>query len=116
MDAEPPFVATRPLARAALSWAESLHRGQRRDVDRAPFVLHPAEVASLLSVRGYDDEVVAAGLMHDAVEDSAATVGDVRERFGDRVADIVAAFTEDPAIDGYHERKGALRDQVAAAG
>ncbi len=116
MDVEPPFVATRPIARAALSWAETLHRGQRRDVDRAPFLLHPAEVASLLSVRGYDDEVVAAGLLHDAVEDSDATVRDVRERFGDRVADIVAAVTEDPAIDGYHERKGALRDQVAAAG
>jgi len=116
MDAEPPFVATRPIARAALGWAETLHRGQRRDVDRAPFLLHPAEVASLLSVRGYDDEVVAAGLLHDAVEDSDATVGDVRERFGDRVADMVAAVTEDPAISGYHERKGALRDQVAAAG
>ena len=115
MDDDPPFVAERPLAREALHWADSLHSGQRRAVDAAPFVLHPAEVAMLLSVRGYDDEVVAAAFLHDTVENTAVSVDDVRARFGERVAQIVAAVSEDPAIDDYRERKAALRAQVAAA-
>jgi (p)ppGpp synthase/HD superfamily hydrolase len=113
---EPPFVAGQPLARAALRWATDLHEGQSREMDRAPFILHPAEVAALLSGRGCDPEVVAAGLLHDAVESTDATVDDVRARFGDRVAEIVDAVTEDPAIEDYHKRKAALRDRVAAAG
>jgi (p)ppGpp synthase/HD superfamily hydrolase len=93
-----------------------MHRGQSRSVDDAPFILHPVEVAALLSSRGYDEEVVVAGLLHDAVEDSAAELDDVRARFGDRVAEIVAAVTDDPGIEDYAERKAALREQVAAAG
>jgi (p)ppGpp synthase/HD superfamily hydrolase len=42
-----------------------------REVDRAEFILLPLEVAALLSGRGFDDKVVAAGLLHGAVEDTA---------------------------------------------
>jgi (p)ppGpp synthase/HD superfamily hydrolase len=115
-DDEPPFVAGRPLVRAALAWAAKRHQGQSRAVDDAPLILHPAEVAALLSSRGCDEEVVAAGLLHDVVEGTEAGIGDVRRRFGDRVASIVAAVTEDDSIEGYEQRKAALRDQVAAAG
>lgn len=113
---EPPFTADRPLTREALAWAGELHGGQTRAVDHAPFILHPLEVAALLSGRGFDDEVVAAGLLHDVVEDTDAGIDDVRERFGDRVAAIVAAVTEDPSMSDYATRKAALRDAVAAAG
>jgi (p)ppGpp synthase/HD superfamily hydrolase len=112
---EPPFVVGRPLTRAALAWAATVHGDQRRAVDRAPFILHPLEVAALLSGRGYDDEVIAAGLLHDVIEDTDVGVVEVRERFGERVARIVAAVSEDPAIEEYHPRKAALRDQVAVA-
>jgi (p)ppGpp synthase/HD superfamily hydrolase len=113
---DPPFVTGRPLTRAALAWARELHGGQVRAVDHAPFILHPLEVAALLSGRGFDDEVVAAGLLHDAVEDTGAGVEDIRLRFGDRVAGLVGELTEDPAIRDYRERKAALRAQVAVAG
>jgi (p)ppGpp synthase/HD superfamily hydrolase len=113
---EPPFVAGRPLTGAALKWAATQHRDQRRAVDRAPFILHPLEVASLLSGRGYDDEVTAAALLHDVIENTDARIDEVRERFGDRVADIVAAVSEDPAIEDHAERKAALRERVGAAG
>jgi (p)ppGpp synthase/HD superfamily hydrolase len=73
-------------------------------------------VAVLLRNRGFDDEVVAAGLLHDLVEDTPATADDVRRRFGDRVAGLVAALSDDERIAGYEERKAALREQVAAAG
>jgi (p)ppGpp synthase/HD superfamily hydrolase len=113
---EPPFVADRPLVRAAMEWAGSRHAGERRDVDHAPFILHPLEVAALLSGRGYDDEVVSAGLLHDVLERTDAVAGDVRARFGDRVAAIVAAVTEDAGIADYGAQKAALRAQVARAG
>ncbi len=113
---EPWFVADRPITRAALEWATRRHGDQRRDVDSAPFILHPLEVAALLGGRDYDDEVVAAGLLHDVVENTDATVDDVVAAFGPRVAAIVAAVSEDPSIDDPRARKSALRSQVAAAG
>jgi (p)ppGpp synthase/HD superfamily hydrolase len=115
-DHPPPFARGRPVTEAALAWAAQRHGGQRRDVDHAPFILHPLEVAALLSGRGFDDEVIAAGLLHDVVEDTATRLEEIRERFGERVARIVDAVTEDPALTDYHERKAALRDRVVAGG
>jgi (p)ppGpp synthase/HD superfamily hydrolase len=116
MTRQPPFVEGRPLVAAAVEWAAGKHASQRREVDQAPFILHPLEVAALLSGRACDEEVVAAGVLHDVVEKTDAGVADVHERFGDRVADIVAAVSEDPAIADYEQRKAALRRQIAAAG
>jgi (p)ppGpp synthase/HD superfamily hydrolase len=113
---EPPFVQGRPLVGMAVEWARQLHARQRRDVDQAPFVLHPLEVASLLSSLGFDQEVVAAGVLHDSVEKTEAGVNDVRERFGDRVARIVAAVSEDPSIADDGARREALARQVTAGG
>jgi (p)ppGpp synthase/HD superfamily hydrolase len=113
---EPPFVDDRAVLRAAHQWAASLHARQRRDVDHAPFILHPLEVAALLGGHGLDEEVVCAGLLHDVVENTDVAVEDVRRRFGDRIAGIVAAVSEDPGIEDYAARKAALREQVAAAG
>jgi (p)ppGpp synthase/HD superfamily hydrolase len=113
---EPPFTAGRPLVARALAWAEKRHRGQSRPMDDAPFIVHPLEVAALLSSLGCDEEVIAAGLLHDVVEITGTGIGEVRSRFGARVATIVAAVTEDDSIEDYEERKGALRRQVAEAG
>jgi (p)ppGpp synthase/HD superfamily hydrolase len=112
----PPFAQDRPTVRAAVEWAVQMHASQRRESDGAPFILHPMEVASLLNGRGFDDEVIAAGALHDIVEKTDATLEDVRERFGPRVAEIVGAVSEDESIEGYEERKAALREQACAAG
>jgi (p)ppGpp synthase/HD superfamily hydrolase len=103
------------VTRAAFDYAAALHAGQQRDSDFAPFILHPLEVAALLHNRGFDDEVVAAGLLHDAIEDTDATADDLRERFGDRVAALVTQLSDDPAVEDRAERKLRLRQQVAAA-
>jgi len=113
---EPPFADGRPVIEEAVKWAANMHADQLRDVDRAPFVLHPLEVASLLNGRGFDDEVIAAGMLHDVVENSDATVEEVGARFGSRVAAIVEAVTEDDSIADYEERKATLRDRACAAG
>jgi guanosine-3',5'-bis(diphosphate) 3'-pyrophosphohydrolase len=96
------------LVRRAYAFAEAAHRGQRRKDNRA-FIAHPVRVARLLAARGYDEEVVAAALLHDVVEDTAVTLGEVRERFGARVAQLVAYVTEDPGLP-TGERKRAYRE------
>ena len=63
----------------AYAFAEAAHRGQRRKDDRA-FIAHPVRVARLLAARGYDEEVVAAALLHDVVEDTPVTLDEVREQ------------------------------------
>src|SRR4051794_23660221 len=113
---QPPFADGRPAVGQAVEWAVRMHADQRRTLDRAPFVLHPLEVASLLNGRGFDDEVIAAGVLHDVVENTAAGVDDVATRFGERVAAIVAAVSEDPSIEDYVARKAALRAQACQAG
>ena len=105
-----------PNTRAALTYAERQHAGQRRAADGAPFIVHPNEVAGLLYRAGAPDDVIAAGLLHDTIEKTDANAADLQARFGLRIATIVLAVSEDPRITGYPERKAALRDQVARAG
>jgi (p)ppGpp synthase/HD superfamily hydrolase len=110
------FVERSPLTRDALAFANARHAGQTRDLDDLPFVTHPVEVACLLHEAGYSDEVVAAGVLHDVIEDTDAQHGDLEARFGRRVADLVDAVSDDPSIEDHAERKAALRLQVARAG
>jgi (p)ppGpp synthase/HD superfamily hydrolase len=110
------FVERSPLTRDALAFADQRHAGQTRDLDDMPFVTHPLEVACLLYEAGYPDEVVAAGVLHDVLEDTDAERSDLESRFGPRVAELVEAVTDDPAIEDSAERKAALRRQVADAG
>jgi (p)ppGpp synthase/HD superfamily hydrolase len=103
-------------ARAALDFVRERHAGQRREADGAPFVAHPLEVASILGRHGYPEEIVAAGLLHDVLEKSDTGRHELEARFGRRVAALVEALTDDPAIRDDAERRAALRLQVAQAG
>jgi (p)ppGpp synthase/HD superfamily hydrolase len=99
-----------------MAYAERRHRGQRRRVDGGPFILHPIEVASLLYYAGAPDHLIAAGILHDTIEKSAATGAELRARFGPRISELVQAVSENSGIQGYAQRKAALRAQVAGAG
>jgi (p)ppGpp synthase/HD superfamily hydrolase len=112
-DKHPAFARRLPLTRAALAFADERHAGQRREADDAPFVMHPIEVASLLNDAGYPDHVIAAGALHDVIEDTDTEPREISDRFGSRVALLVTAVTEDPSIEDDVERKAALRSQVA---
>ena len=103
------------LARAARVFATHCHSQQRRG-DGARFIEHPLEVARLLREAGCSDVVVAAGLLHDVVEDAAVSADELRERFGADVADLVLAVTEDARVTSYRRRKRLLREQVRRAG
>jgi (p)ppGpp synthase/HD superfamily hydrolase len=110
------LIARLPKTRAAVSYAEERHAGQRRKADGAPFIEHPLEEAWLLYRAGAPDDVVAAGVLHDTIEKAGASAGELRDRFGPHTAELVVAVSEDPDIHGYVRRKAALRDQVAHAG
>jgi (p)ppGpp synthase/HD superfamily hydrolase len=105
-----------PQAQAALEYAREMHAGQSRETDGAPFILHPREVASLLRHDGAPDHLIAAGALHDVLEKTPAVVADLCKRFGDRVATLVVAVSEDSRVCGYAARKARLRTRVAAAG
>ena len=105
-----------PLVRAALEKAREAHRGQVRNGSGGmPYVEHPIAVAALLAEHGYREEVIAAALLHDVVEDSAITLDELGEEFGPEVAGLVGALTDDERIESYSERKAEHRERVAAA-
>lgn len=104
------------LARSARAFAARCHALQRRESDGAPFIEHPLEVARLLLDAGCSDVVVAAGLLHDVVEDTPVSLAELRACFGEHVATLVEAVTEDPRIQSYRRRKRMLREQVCDAG
>jgi myo-inositol-1(or 4)-monophosphatase len=105
------------LVSNAIETAKLAHAGQlRHGSDGHPYIEHPVAVAELLATCNYDDEVLAAALLHDVVEKSEVAMAQLRERFGDRVADMVEALTEDPTIEDYEERKREQRDRVAKSG
>jgi guanosine-3',5'-bis(diphosphate) 3'-pyrophosphohydrolase len=104
------------LVKSALETARRAHAGQlRRGSDGLPFVEHPIAVAEHLARHRYRDEVLAAALLHDVVEKSEIGIDEVRARFGDAVADLVAALTEDETISSYEDRKEEHRWRVAEA-
>ena len=101
----------------ALEMARRAHQGQVRNASGGrPYIDHPIAVAELLSERGYSDEVLAAALLHDVVEDSELEVEDVRRVAGDDVAEIVDAMTDSDGDTPYAERKREHRRRVESAG
>lgn len=106
-------LARTPLLAGALGFALSAHHGPRRDGDTD--IDHPVAVARLLDEAGFDEEVVAAALLHDVLEDTETDVDEIRERFGEPVAALVATMTEDEEIDGYAERKAEHRRRIGSA-
>jgi (p)ppGpp synthase/HD superfamily hydrolase len=104
------------LIRSTLAFAAVSHGGQRRASDGAAFIEHPIEVAELLRDAGCLDVVVAAGLLHDLVEDTHVTVAELTMHFGPEIANLVQAVSQDASILTYRQRKQTLREQVRSAG
>jgi (p)ppGpp synthase/HD superfamily hydrolase len=105
------------LVRNALEAAHRAHAGQVRNGSGGmAYVEHPRAVAELLAEQGFGDEVLAAALLHDVVEDSEMTVEDLRKLFGSEIAETVAALSDDESIESYRDRKDEHRERVLAAG
>lgn len=113
MSARPDFSASE-LVRSAYAFAASAHEGPGRGGGTE--IEHPLAVAEALLGAGFDDEVVAAALLHDVVEDTGGGLGEISERFGARVCDLVQTMTEDESIEPYAARKDEHRRRVLAGG
>ena len=78
----------------AIIYATVMHQGKTRKFGNRPFILHPLEVAQILSTMTDDVEIITAGILHDIVEDTDGTLEEIEKRFGQRVALIVSSESE----------------------
>ncbi|MDR2669411.1 MAG: bifunctional (p)ppGpp synthetase/guanosine-3',5'-bis(diphosphate) 3'-pyrophosphohydrolase, partial [Desulfovibrio sp.] len=81
------------LVRKAHAYAAAAHTGQTRRSGQ-PYLSHPMAVAYSLASMRMDGATVAAGLLHDTVEDTKVTIDDIVENFGEDVADLVDGVTK----------------------
>ena len=87
-------VHDRNVLRHAYEFASEAHKGQKRQSGE-DFFVHSAEVARILSELRIDPAVIAAGLLHDTVEDNEnISIDDIREEFGDEIAQLVDGVTK----------------------
>jgi len=86
------------IIRKAYDFSQKHHAGQSR-ASGEPYLVHPLGVALVLAEMKMDPVAIAAGLLHDSVEDTSVTVVDIRKEFGEQVAHIVEGVTKISAID-----------------
>lgn len=110
------FFSGSKLLREAYAFAADAHAGQFQESDGTPYIEHPVAVARLLQRAGFGDEVVAAGLLHDTVEDTDVELRDLERLFGSPVAELVSAMTEPDRLSDFRIRKAAHRTQIADSG
>lgn len=85
-----------PKIQKAINLASEKHSGQLRKADGLPYIVHPFAVAWILSNYTDDEDVIAAGLLHDTLEDVAGyRFDDIKKEFGEEVANIVKEVSED---------------------
>ena len=96
----------------ALIFAVKAHSGIERKGKGIPYIVHPAEVAAIVSSITSDQELMAAAALHDVVEDTDTTIEDIRREFGDRVARLVDTETEEK-IPGREEETWHARKEKA---
>ncbi len=93
------------LIDSAIKLSFKAHRNQTKKGTNSPYIVHPISVALILSHAGCSEEVIAAGILHDTVEDTKITLQCIREKFGDKVADIVNGCSEPDKSLPWKERK-----------
>lgn len=104
----------------AIIYAVKAHSGTERRGKGFPYIVHPMEAVEIVATMTSDQELLAAAALHDVVEDTPATVDDIRVAFGDRIARLVEEES-DKCVEGrseeasWHERKQAAIDRLAKA-
>ena len=94
----------------AVLFATKAHAGQLRKGSEKPYILHPMEAMAIVTKYTDDEDVIAAAVLHDTVEDTTVTLERLEKEFSPRVAALVASVTEDkkkdlPAESTWLERK-----------
>jgi len=86
----------------AYDFALKAHKTQKRD-EGVPYIIHPIAVADILSDLKLDSATIATGLLHDTIEDTGATYENIKEEFGEEVADLVNGVTK---ISQFQKKAG----------
>lgn len=94
----------------AFLFALKAHENQTRK-NGVPYIAHPFAVAMELAKNGASDDLIAAGLLHDTVEDTSTSYEDLKSEFNDKIADIVAFDSEDKRLS-WEERKQTIIDSL----
>ena len=113
------YIDTDLLDRAIVFAVKAHHNTERRGKG-FPYIVHPLEAVEIVATITPDQELLAAAALHDTIEDTDVTVEDIRREFGDRIAELVHAesdqFTEGVSEeDSWHDRKQAAIDRLATA-
>ena len=117
-------MANRPLDTTlldrAIVFAVRAHAGTERRGKGFPYIVHPMEAVEIVATITKDQELLAAAVLHDTVEDTDTTVEQIREEFGDRIASLVASESDSmpegvSEEDSWHARKQAAIDRLARA-
>lgn len=89
----------------AIEVALKAHENQFRKGTDIPYIIHPLAVGIILAKIGCSDDVIVAGILHDTVEDTAITLDDLRDTFGNKVATIVEGASEPNKALPWKDRK-----------
>ena len=98
------------LLNKAIIYAVEKHAGQLRKGTQIPYIVHPVEVLALLNEMRADMTVIIAGVLHDTVEDTSATIDDIIREFGEDVAELVGNHTEDKSKTWFQRKSQGLRE------
>jgi len=98
------------MIESAIIFASKAHEGQVRKVSQVPFILHPLAVGCLLADAGESEEVIAAGILHDTVEDTQVSLKQIEDHFGEKVASLVAACSEDKSKSWEERKQDTMKD------
>ncbi len=113
------YLDTDLLDRAIIFAVEAHHDTERRGKG-FPYIVHPMEAVEIVATITPDQELLAAAALHDTIEDTDVTYEQLREAFGERVADLVRAESDQytkgvSEADSWRDRKQAAIDRLAAA-
>ena len=105
----------------AIIFAVNAHHGTERRGKAIPYIVHPMEAMEIVATMTNDQYLLAAAVLHDTVEDTDLTIGDIRREFGGKVADLVGFETDiRETTDGHFvewkERKMIAIEKLNQAG
>jgi guanosine-3',5'-bis(diphosphate) 3'-pyrophosphohydrolase len=107
---EHPLTGTQIIL-AALGFAARKHRNQRKsDAENAASITQPIQLAHVLGVEGNiaDEQVIAAAILHDTIEDTETTNEELRQQFGLTIAEVVEEVTGDPSVPAHEQKQRQL--------
>lgn len=103
------------LVSQAIVFAVKAHDGMRRKRGDVPYILHPMEAAVIVGSMTSDQNLIAAAVLHDVVEDAGISLKDIEETFGPRVRELVASETENKREELPSDETWRLRKEESLA-